>query len=680
MAEYQPDLRAAFARTLVEDFNHTLLSVPDSIARLVKDVESALIATASADQTVKIWSVSGARLDTLGQPQGEMLTVRFSPDGKYVYAAGVDRQIRKWELLSRTEPAINPLLIARFAHEDDVLQIAFVNKDLLVSTSVDRSVKLFDTEQLRPLGVLATTQDIPTALAVTPNGQLQVFAIDGAVVAVASEQLAKLAASGKAVAPIQPAVATAHADAPESAVTEMAEAEPNNDLTEATKVDLPAQISGVITADAAGSGEQDLYRFSAQAGETWILEVNAARSASPLDSRIEIIDEYGKSVVRTMLQATRESYFTFRGKDSSTSDDFRMHNWEDMELNEYLYAGGEVVKLWLYPRGPDSGFKVYPGTGSRRTYFDTTPTSHALGAPTYIVRELVAEEEPLPNGLPVFPIYFENDDDSLRRWGSDSRLEFTAPRSGEYFVKLRDARGFGGADFKYTLSIHRPRPDFEISVSGNKMSMPVGSGREWQVTATRHDGLEAPISVELQGLPPGYLATNPLIIEAGQQTALGTIFATSDAAPGKAELSLVARSQVGEKVIEHTLATKIELELNTSPELQFKVVDSADASREIEELTIRPGQTISARIMVNRGDVTGPISFGGDDSGRNLPHGTIVGNIGLNGLLIPDGMTEREFFIVASKWLPPQRRQIHLRSQSKGNPTSRPIWLNVIAP
>ena len=38
-------------------------------------------------------------------------------------------------------------------------------------------------------------------------------------------------------------------------------------------------------------------------------------------------------------------------KDSDTSDDFRLQNWGEMEINEFLYAKGEVVKLWLYPRG-----------------------------------------------------------------------------------------------------------------------------------------------------------------------------------------------------------------------------------------------------------------------------------------------------------------------------------------
>ena len=41
-----------------------------------------------------------------------------------------------------------------------------------------------------------------------------------------------------------------------------------------------------------------------------------------------------------------------------------------MKLNQFLYVNGEVVKLWHYPRGPDSGYMVYPGSGSRYGYHD----------------------------------------------------------------------------------------------------------------------------------------------------------------------------------------------------------------------------------------------------------------------------------------------------------------------
>ncbi|MDX1925561.1 MAG: c-type cytochrome domain-containing protein [Pirellulaceae bacterium] len=661
------------------------------------DATSSLIATASADQTVKLWSISGERLDTLGQPQGEVLSVRFAPNGNHIFAAGVDRQIRKWQVVSRKEPAINPLLVARFAHEDDVLQIAFLGGDRLISTSVDRTVKLWDTDQLRPLGQLATTPDIPGGI-FAKAGAIDVFTMSGEVVTVSPETVTeRIASATRNALPLKakPLAAPAPTALSETKPNAIGETEPNDDFAKAPKVDFPATIDGIIDMNASGVADVDLYRFSATAGQAWIFEVNASRSASPLDSRIEILDENGQGVLQTRLQATRESYFTFRGKDSNTSDDFRVHNWEDMELNEFLYSDGEVVKLWLYPRGPDSGFKVYPGTGSRYTYFGTTPTSHALGAPAYIVRELVDEEEALPNGLPVFPIYYENDDDGLRRWGKDSRLSFVAPRTGDYFLKVRDARGFGGANYKYKLDIHTPRPDFEIKVASNKMKMPVGSGREWQITATRLDDLESEIAVELKGLPEGFVATNPLVIEAGQLSAQGAIYATAatqsllDAVPEseksadkpsarKFELTLVARSSNQGQLIEHELKDKIEIELITAPELKVKLVDAVDGSRELDELNIRPGQTITARVVIDRAGVKGPVSFGGDDSGRNLPHGAIVDNIGLNGLLLPDDVNDREFFIKAAKWLPPQRRQIHLRSQSKDNPTSKPIWLNVL--
>ncbi len=160
------------------------------------DASSQLIVTASADQTVKLWSIAGERLDTLGQPQGEMLSVRFSPDGQHLFAAGVDRQIRKWQVVSRKEPAINPMLVARFAHEDDVLQIDFLGGDRLISTSADRTVKLWDTDQIRPLGKLAVIDDLPVGI-VALNGPVQVYSISGAVKSIAREAIDQLTSSAQ---------------------------------------------------------------------------------------------------------------------------------------------------------------------------------------------------------------------------------------------------------------------------------------------------------------------------------------------------------------------------------------------------------------------------------------------------------------------------------------------------
>lgn len=96
------------------------------------------------------------------------------------------------------------------------------------------------------------------------------------------------------------------------------------------------------------------------------------------------------------------------------------------------------------------------------------------------------------------------------------------------------------------------------------------------------------------------------------------------------------------------------------------------------ELTIRPGETISAQVLATRHDFGGRIEFGNEDSGRNLPHGLYMDNIGLNGLLIVEGQTEREFFITAAPWVPAGERLFHLRTKADGGQASRSVLIRVL--
>jgi hypothetical protein len=355
-----------------------------------------------------------------------------------------------------------------------------------------------------------------------------------------------------------------------------------------------------------------------------------------------------------------------------------------MELNEFLYCNGEVVKLWMYPRGPDSGFMVYPGSGTRHTYFGTTPVSHPLGEPVYTVRPLPAGAQPPPTGLPVFRLNFENDDDPSREAGTDSILHFTAPADGTYHLSITDARGFGDEKAKYRLVCRKPKPDFEVILSqGAKPSVSPGSGREFMLRLKRFDDFEGEVRVDIEGLPPGFHATTPIVFEAGQTFAFGAVYADEQAqapAPEVASASkFVGTALIGGNQVRHQTEGLGEFKLGAAPKVKVAVskVTQAPNSNGPLELTLKPGQTITARIKATRLDFKDRIELGKEDSGRNLPHGVYVDNLGLNGLLIPEGETEREFFLTAAKWVPESDRLIFFRAKGDGGQATPPILLHI---
>jgi WD40 repeat protein len=648
--------------------------------------DGRFLASASADDTCKVWRVDdGQRMDTLPQPLKAEYACAFSPDGATIVAAGADNNIRVWEFLSREKPEINPMVIARFAHEGPIVRLGFTpDGSKLVSLAEDRTVKIWRTKDYSELALWDHQSDVPAALAFAGNGAILVGRLDGSL--------------SSYPIPAEAPVATPKAQARAAMVSRdepgkfgsANEHEPNNSPTESNPLEhLPIRVTGTIAGGAKGQVDADFYRFSAKTGEQWVLEVEAARSSSPLDSFLEVLDTQGHRVPRVLLQAVRDSYFTFRGKDDAESNDFRVFNWQEMKLDEYLYSNGEVVRLWLYPRGPDSGFMTYPGQGHRWGYFDTTPLAHALGEPCYIVRAHPPGTKVVPNGLPDFLLHYENDDDSHRELGKDSRLFFTAPADGAYLVKIKDVRGLQGPEFRYALTIRQRRPDFKVTLEGANPTVDVGSAKEFKLHAHRIDGFEGPIRVEITDLPPGFAATTPVTIEPDQIEACGVITAAASAATPSAEAGtknkIVARARIGDHDVVHPVNNLGTIKLATSaPKLRVAIVPARGGAVPLNssaggplEFAIAPGETIMLKVKVQRNGFKGPISFGNEGAGRNLPFGAIVDNLGLNGLLIVDHQDEREFFVTADAVTRAQARPFHLTTSAAGGQSSRPVTLHV---
>jgi WD40 repeat protein len=648
--------------------------------------DGKLLASASGDRTVKLWDVaSGQRLDTLGQPLKDVYTVAFSPDGRQLAAAGVDRRIRVWAITQGGKEGTNPLVHARLAHDGAILKLVWSRDGRsLISAADNQTLSVWDPEPMALRQALPTQPDWTTGLSLLPDGKtLIVGRLNG------TTETYSIAAPRTHDAVAELDAAAGHAASGEPAKpAELAETEPNDSPQQATASMAPVVISGKIQPAAGTKTDADIFRFDAKSSDEWIIETNAAKSGSPLDTKIEVLHADGKPVVRALLQATRDSAVTFRGADSNQLG-FRIANWEEMELNQYLYIGGEVCRLFRFPQGPDSDFLFYGSSGRRRGYFDTTPVTHYLDEPCYIVRPYPPSAKFESTGLPVFPLYYSNDDDGLRKRGTDSHLTFTPPGDGSYLVRVTDSRGFAGEKFTYKLTIRRPRPDFTASVTAKDATIGAGSGKRFTIGVERIDGFDDDVRIEVANVPPGLVVTTPLVVEAGHNEAHGVIYAPPGAAaPTKEQSEKIALSATakfgGKEVIrplknfgEIKVAARpkvlVHLELNSQDKSTAAAQPTAQAHFKPAELTIAPGTMVSAKLRIERHGFDGQVTF----QVPNLPHGVIVDDIGLNGILLLAGQNERQIFLTARPWVAGQTRPFFAIAEVEGNQASLPILLKV---
>ncbi len=656
-----------------------------AIYALAFSPDGRVLISGCADETVKVWDVdSGRRLDTMSQPTDEVFSVAVTNDGSYVIAGSADNRLRVWKLLSRDAPRINPLVATRFVDESALTHIAMTaDGSRLVVVSEAGNVKVLRTSDWKQLAALKPLDDTASDLAISSDGKFALISLmNGGLVKRELPSVELVTSSGTSTAgEVEPL----YLDVGPLRVSDETALRTEQGLPESTLADRPLRLSrgSELTGSIATTGEEDWFAFDAHQGELWVIETNTSGLNSKLDSVIEIRDDQVQPVLQTRLQATRDSYFTFRGKDSTQSNDFRIFAWEEMKLDEYLYASGEVSRLWMAPRGSDSGFDVYPGKGNRWTYFGTSGTVHALGEPAYIVRQLDAHEPAAANGLPVFDIHYANDDDPSQRRGKDSYILFTAPASGRYLIRLRDTRSEGGDGYKYRMRLRPATAGFSPSVEAIKAPLRRGSGRELVVVVDRFDGYDGEIWFEINELPAGVHSNFPVRVQPGQNFAVGNIWTDADANDWEGELTpmVTAYAMIDGKRIEREAGTAGKLTLIDRPNATIQIVPVSLTLGNTSQATVKinRGETISLLVKADRKDgFTKEISLGKEQAGRNMPHGVYVDNIGLNGLLVRENESERQFFVTADPVAELGKRDFFLTGGIDSNITSTPIQLEVL--
>ena len=114
---------------------------------------------------------------------------------------------------------------------------------------------------------------------------------------------------------------------------------------------------------------------------------------------------------------------------------------------------------------------------------------------------------------------------------ADSRLLYTFPANGDYYLRLRDVQGKGGEEYAFRLTLAPPRPDFTLRISPDNPRLGQGDTAAITVSAIRHDDFAGEIKLAVENLPKGYVASEALI-PAGQNEGRLTITSPPGAPAG----------------------------------------------------------------------------------------------------------------------------------------------------
>jgi dipeptidyl aminopeptidase/acylaminoacyl peptidase len=436
-------------------------------------------------------------------------------------------------------------------------------------------------------------------------------------------------------------------------------------------VSLDGETGGSLAVDSTANGrltrpgQTQTWKFKAKKGERLLLDVEARRLGSPLDSTIEILDAQGKPLPRAVLRCVARTYVTFRDHDSAGSG-IRIETWSELAVNDYLHVGGELLRIHTLPKNPDDDCQFFSEGGRRKGQLGTTPGQLSLGTPMYKVTIHPPGTSFPPSGLPNITLFWRNDDGGAA-WGKDSYLDFTAPADGEYLVRIGDARGQGSPQHSYRLTLRGPRPDFSVSFSPTAPAVWQGGAIPLTVTASRRDGFDGPIRVQLENLPAGFSAPVSSI-PAGENSTAFSLFADASAKPATMPLKLSARAHInGKEALREAMGGLA------------KTVPAGDimTTTEQAEVTVRPGGQARLTVRIERRNFTGRVPL----DVRGLPHGVRVLDIGLNGILINPAETVRTIVIQCDAWVQPTEQPfvVLARRESKNTEhAAKSVLLKVV--
>ncbi|WP_392476458.1 hypothetical protein [Nostoc sp. C110] len=123
----------------LREYNH-LEGHLSGVSNATFSPDGSLIASASADTTIKLWHTDGSLVKTLSGHEDVVNSVSFSPDGQIVASASQDKTMKLW---SRE----GVLLVTLLGHQGVVNSASFSpDGQIIASASTDKTVKLWSQD------------------------------------------------------------------------------------------------------------------------------------------------------------------------------------------------------------------------------------------------------------------------------------------------------------------------------------------------------------------------------------------------------------------------------------------------------------------------------------------------------------------------------------------------------
>ncbi|WP_373526011.1 hypothetical protein [Nostoc sp.] len=128
--------------------------------------DSQILASASRDRTIRLWTIDGTELAILREHQGEVWHVSFSPSDQILASASSDCTVKLWGLDGTALTTLS-------GHTSRVNKVVFShNGQMLASASDDGTIKLWQNNGILLHTQLAAHRDGVTSIVFSPKEQI----------------------------------------------------------------------------------------------------------------------------------------------------------------------------------------------------------------------------------------------------------------------------------------------------------------------------------------------------------------------------------------------------------------------------------------------------------------------------------------------------------------------------